>query len=173
MNYKTDFNLANTIWLNCAHQGPLPLVAIEAIKIAASLKQNPSQLTNSLFTSVPLELKRSLAKLINANPDEIILGNSATYTVHLLAQGIQWQKGDEIIVVKGDFPVNILSWLPLQKTGVKLIRIETRTNQVTVKDIEKYISKRSRLLCISWVNSFNGFAIDMQDIGRFCADKKR
>ena len=114
-NYKNDFELGDTVWVNCSHQGPLPKSAIKAIEKATDLKKNPSNLDDSLFKDVPNNLKLKLAQLVNASSNNIILGNSATYFVHLLAEGIPWKKGDEIIVTKGDFPTNILSWLPLQK----------------------------------------------------------
>ena len=166
--YKDDFNLSDTIWLNCSHQGPLPQNAIKSIEVATALKANPSRLNTSLFFEVPVELKNNLAKLVNSSSDNIILGNSATYFVHLLAEGLPWKKGDEIILAKGDFPTNILSWLPLRKEGVEIKRIEFKEDRFDLDYLKKNITKKTRLICMSWVNSFNGFIMDAHAFGEFC-----
>ena len=104
-----DFNLDPAhIWLNTASEGPIPKVAVEALAQAIAWKSSPERLTIPKFQQVPLELKQSIARLINVSHEDVILGNSATYGVHLLANGLPLKAGDEIVLMQGDFPTDIL-----------------------------------------------------------------
>lgn len=104
-------------WLNCAHQGPLPKRAVEAVDDAVTLKRAPHRLPERAFREVPAGVKRALGALINASPDEIILGNSFSYGLHLLIHGLEWNEGDEVILVEGGFPATMLPWQLLESQG--------------------------------------------------------
>jgi selenocysteine lyase/cysteine desulfurase len=52
--------------------------------------------------------------------DQVILGNSTTYGLHLLVQGVDWREGDEVLLVDGDFPATIVPWSPLAERGVRV-----------------------------------------------------
>jgi cysteine desulfurase / selenocysteine lyase len=55
-------------------------------------------MTTERFSQVPQNLRRALGKLIEAPAEDIILGNSASYGLHLLANGIRWKTGGEILL---------------------------------------------------------------------------
>lgn len=157
------------IWLNCAHQGPLPRVAVEAAREAINWKIHPHHLfTSTPFTEVPLRLKHALGKLIGVPSEDIILGNSASYGLHLLANGIPWQAGNEILLVKGDFPSDILPWLALEKKGVHIRLIEPHSHVLQVDELLENISPASKLLCTTWVHSFSGWSVDLDALGEVC-----
>jgi cysteine desulfurase / selenocysteine lyase len=153
------------IWLNCAHQGPLPRVAVEAAQEALFWKIAPHRIADDAFHSVPLRLKNALGRLINAPPEDIILANSTSYGLHLLANGIPWQAGDEVLLVEGDFPANILPWLGLRKRGVVVRLIQPRDTVLQADELREHFTERTKLFCTSWVNSFTGHAADVQSLG--------
>lgn len=155
-------------WLNCAHQGPLPRIAAEEAREAIGWKVAPYELTTERFTSVPTRLKSALARLVGASADEIILGNSASYGLHLLANGVPWRQGDEVLVVAGDFPSDILPWLRLEKHGVRVRLLHSQRPLPAPDELRKAISPRTRLFCTTWVHSFSGFAADLDGLGSVC-----
>ena len=167
--FSEDFGpFEGRVWLNCAHQGPLPRVAAEAALKALAWKIAPHRLTQDSFNSVPQRMKRALGRLIGAPPEEIILGNSTSYGLHLLANGIPWRRGDQVLLAKGDFPANILPWLALRKRGVIVRFIQPRGAVPQADEVAEQITPTTRLLCTSWVNSFSGHAIDVHAIGEIC-----
>ena len=141
-DFLHDFGSFNGhIWLNCAHQGPLPRIAAKAAREAIAWKVAPYKLTTERFNRVPARLKKALARLVGASTDEIILGNSASYGLHLLANGIPWRQGDEVLVVVDDFPSDILPWLRLEKKGIQIVWIdhhETKTPKETIAKTSYY-----------------------------------
>ncbi len=168
-DFASDFGpFDNKIWLNTAHQGALPHVAVEQAHEAIAWKIAPYNLTTDRFSAVPPRLKQALGQLIDAPADDIILGNSASYGLHLLANGIRWQAGDEVLLMKGDFPSAILPWLGLHKRGVKVRFIEPRNTVLEVDDLLQALTPATKLVCTTWVHSFSGFAVDAQALGEVC-----
>lgn len=157
------------IWLNASHQGPLPKIAIEAAHRAVDLKRAPQALaTSTLFSDVPARLREALGRLLNADPDDIILGNSASYGMHLLALGIRLTKGDEVLVVEGDFPATILPWTLLGERGVAVRFLRPKGSVLSPDELRAALSPKTRVFATTWVHSFTGFAVDEMAMGEVC-----
>lgn len=168
--FRDDFgSFDGRIWMNCAHQGPLPLVAVVAAHRAVEEKMSPHLLHDEAFDEIPNRLRSALSELIGRPACEIILGNSASYGIHLLTNGIRWQAGEEVLVVCGDFPANVFPWLLLREFGV-IVRFVTPNNHLCLEpeELEQNISRATRLVCVSWINSYTGWRLDLTEISHVC-----
>jgi hypothetical protein len=58
--------------------------------------------------------------LVEEAAQEVIICNSTTYGINLLAQGLPLEAGDEILLIDGDFPATEYPWLPLRGRGVRV-----------------------------------------------------
>jgi selenocysteine lyase/cysteine desulfurase len=166
----SDF--AGRVWLNAAHQGALPLKAAAEANEAVAWKTMPFELTQERFDGVPRRLRHALGRLVNVPAEDIVLANSASYGLHLIAQAFPWREGDEVLVMEGDFPSDILPWLLLeQRLGVKVVRIRPRGRVVEEDELRRAITARTRLFCTTWVHSFSGYAIDLDGLGMACRER--
>lgn len=156
------------VWLNCAHQGPLPRVAVGEAHEAISWKVTPRELTRDRFDAVPARLKRALGRLIGSPAEEVVLGNSASYGLHLLANGVAWRAGDEVLLVRGDFPADILPWQGLKGRGVQVRLMRPGRHLLDPEELEASLTSRTRLFCTTWVHSFSGHAADLEALGEVC-----
>lgn len=173
MNSHKDFGpFEGKIWLNVASEGPLPHVAVEALKDAVEWKLQPYQLTIPKFTGVPYQLKVALGTFINVDPQDIILGNSATYGLNILANGLPLRDGDEVLLMQNDFPTNILPWLALSKKGIVVRQLKPQNHVLSVEEILQNITPSTKVLCLSWVHTFSGHKIDVVKIGEICRERK-
>jgi len=171
-NFAKDFGpFDGKLWLNCAHQGPLPRVAAAAAEEAIAWKRAPYHMTTERFSGVPQSLKQALGRLINAPADEIILGNSASYGLHLLANGVRWQAGDEALLMKDDFPSDILPWLTLRERGVTVRFIEPRKYVPQADELLANITPATKVFCTTLAHSFSGYVVDAQALGEICRAK--
>ncbi|MCB9771720.1 MAG: aminotransferase class V-fold PLP-dependent enzyme [Candidatus Omnitrophica bacterium] len=171
-SYAKDFGpFENTIWLNSASEGPVSKVSVDALQEATSWKVNPAYLTHQRFAEVPAKLKNAIGRLINANASDVILGNSATYGIHLLAKGFPFQSGDEIILMRNDFPTDILPWLTLQPQGVTVRQLPSRLAIISPEEILAAISPKTKLICLPHVHTFSGQILDIETIGKFCRER--
>jgi cysteine desulfurase / selenocysteine lyase len=155
-------------WLNCAHQGPLPLVAVAAAERALADKAAPHRMGDDAFTEVPGQLKDVLGRLVGVPADQVILGNSTSYGLQLLVQGVDWRAGDEVLLVDGDFPATIVPWLPLAERGVRVRLLRPEGGVLDAGQLEAELTPATRLFCSSWVFSFTGHAVDLAALGRVC-----
>lgn len=168
-NYATDFGpFDGKVWLNCAHQGAIPKVAARAAEEAVQWKVAPFPLTTERFSEVPRRLRDALGRLIGVPADEVILANSASYGLHLIANGLPWSDGDEVLLMKGDFPSCILPWMGLESRGVRVKFIDPRERVIQPEELEAAITPRTRLLCATWVHSLSGYAVDLEGLGAVC-----
>jgi cysteine desulfurase / selenocysteine lyase len=155
-------------WLNCAHQGPLPLVAVAAAERALADKAAPHRMGDEAFAEVPRRLKDALGRLAGVPGEEVILGNSTTYGLSLLVQGVDWRVGDEVLLVDGDFPATVVPWLPLAERGVRVRLLRPEGGVLEAGQLEAELTPATRLFCTSWVFSFTGHAVDLAALGQVC-----
>lgn len=159
-------------WINAAHQGALSLRAAEHAREAVAWKCAPHELTTDRFRNVPERLRTALGRLLNVPADEVVLANSASYGLHLVAQAFPWKPGDEVLVVANDFPSDILPWLALEeRVGVRVRRIRPAHTVVQPDELADAISERTRVFCATWVHSFSGCTIALEAIGDICRER--
>lgn len=173
LNCQDDFGpFDGKIWLNTASEGPLPKIALPALQEVVAWKLKPYDLTNRRFREAPQNLKSALGKLLNVNSDEIILGNSATHGMHLLANGLKLAAGDEVLLMQNDFPTSILPWLALVKKGINVRQIPPRQYVLSPEEIKAHLTPQTRVVCLSHVHSFSGHSVDVAAIGRLCRQEE-
>ncbi len=172
-SYKEFFEQSDGhVWLNAASEGPLPIPAREALYKVIEKKACPHELTFEYFAKVPAQLKKSIGTLINVNFRDVILANSASYGIHILANGIVWQKGDEIVLMQNDFPTDILPWLALEEQGVVVKQIKPAGHMLTVEELKATISDKTRVVCLSQVHTFSGHRLsDVRAVSDLCHSK--
>jgi cysteine desulfurase/selenocysteine lyase len=172
MDFKKDFlDFEGKIWLNAASEGPLPKVSIAALEESIVWKAKPYLLDNLKFATIPRSLKESIAKLIHVDSKDVILGNSASYGIHILANGFPWEKDDEIIVMQNDFPTDIVPWLALEKRGVKVIQVKPKGIVLEPEDFLENITEKTRLVCVPHVHTFSGYVLQIDKIAQICRKK--
>lgn len=155
-------------WLNCAHQGPLPLAAVRAAEQALADKAAPHRIRDDDFAEVPSRLKDALGRVAGVPASEVILGNSTSYGLQLLVQGVDWRQGDEVLLVDGDFPATIVPWLPLAERGVRVRLLRPEGGTLDAGQLAAELTSATRLFCCSWVFSFTGQTVDLAALGQVC-----
>lgn len=161
--------MGSETWLNAASEGPLPLCAKEALLAVAEKKCRPYELTFEYFAQVPLRLKQSLGRLINVPFRDIILANSASYGVHLIAEGTNWNADDEVVLMQNDFPTNILPWLALTKQGVNVKQVKAERYILSLDELNAALTPKTRVVCLSHVHTFSGHMLnDVSEYAEAC-----
>jgi len=155
-------------WFNTAHQGPLPHAAVQASERATALKAAPHRIGDDDFTEVPERLRGLLAKLVGGAPEQIVLGNSTSHGLHLIANGLAWMDGDEVLTIQGDYPATILPWQRLRDFGVRVRPLRPADGPPSPEELAGAISPRPRLLAVTWVDSFTGRTLDLDALGAVC-----
>ncbi|HUF48832.1 MAG TPA: aminotransferase class V-fold PLP-dependent enzyme [Vicinamibacterales bacterium] len=172
MSWRADFDLRDdVVWLNSAHQSALPRRAAEAAAEAVRWKLQPWELTTARFQSVPAALRRALGAIAGVPADEVILTSGASFGLHALANSLPLERGDEVLVLRGDFPSNILPWRLAERAGVVVRPLEPARPVLSPDEVRDAIGPATRVVCLSWVHSFSGHAHDLDAIGAICRER--
>jgi cysteine desulfurase family protein (TIGR01976 family) len=121
----------------------------------------------SAETDAALEYAREAgADFLNASPSEIAFGaNMTTLTFHLSrALALNYGPEDEVVVTELDHHANIDPWRRLaQEKGVKVhtVRMNTETGQLEWDDLERYVTKRTRVVAIGAASNSLGTINDI------------
>jgi cysteine desulfurase family protein (TIGR01976 family) len=115
--------------------------------------------------------RKALATLVNAGrPEEIVMGPSTTVLLQHLARAMrhEFAAGDEIIVTDADHESNIGPWLGLAEQGVviKTWRLNQESFELDIADLEKLMTPRTKLVCVSHVSNILGTINPIADIAR-------
>jgi cysteine desulfurase / selenocysteine lyase len=174
-----------TIYMNNGAIAPTPLSTIKAmtdfmLTCAQGGPDSPS--TFDYIKSLLDELRTRVAHLINCEHDEVVLVQSTTEGLNIVANGLDWKTGDKIVVRGGrhEHYANYLPWVALsQKKGVQLreLAMTDEDGYFDLGQLEKLV-KGSRLITLSHVLYNTGAIMPVEEVGRiaqengvlFCVD---
>jgi len=109
-----------------------------------------------------------IAKLINADKDEIAIVENASTAWGLAFNGIDFKKGDEIITSEMEYITNLIGFINVQKTyGVetKVIPNDEHGN-FSLSELEDAISPKTKLIAVTHIPSTAGCMIPIVEIGK-------
>ncbi len=107
------------------------------------------------------------AQFIGADADEIALLGPTSLGLSLFANGIPWERGDEVLCYAGDYPANVYPWLELRRRGVVVRMLEpSQPGEITPELVEAALTPRTRLVALASCHFFTGYRIDVGRIGR-------
>ncbi len=152
-----------------AHAGvtALPRCAVDAVKEMAEFGMSSNQEMGRLW-QILAAARKTAASLVQGHPDEIALLGPTSVGLSLVANGIDWQPGDEIICYHDDYPANVYPWANCARKGVVVKRFQTKTlGAITVADLEPLISHRTRLVALASCNFLSGLRLPVDEIGAF------
>lgn len=106
------------------------------------------------------------ADAINAEPDEIALVPNTTAGIQIVATGLRWRKGDNVVVPANEFPSNLYPWLALSDWGVETRRIPFPDGRIDIDRLAEACDERTRIVSCSWVGYASGWRIDVGELCR-------
>ncbi|HZA34058.1 MAG TPA: aminotransferase class V-fold PLP-dependent enzyme, partial [Vicinamibacterales bacterium] len=111
-----------------------------------------------------------LAALLGAAADEIAFGaNMTSMTFHVArALGRSWGPGDEIIVTELDHHANVAPWQAVARdrgVTVRTARMIPGSGELDVRDLERLVSARTRLVAIGAASNALGTITDVRRAG--------
>lgn len=114
--------------------------------------------------------RRLGAQLLGAaGPECVGFLLNTSQAISAAAEGISWDRGDEIIVPNVEYPANQYPWLNLERKGVVVVRAEPNPfGGVEWEDFEPYISKKTKLIAFSHVQFMTGYYCDIERIAKEC-----
>ena len=99
------------------------------------------------------EGRAAAARLVNADPGEVVLGSSATVLLRRLAEALSplWAPGDEVVVTDLDHEANIGPWRNLAAQGIVVREwgLNRESEALEPADLEPLLNARTRLVAFT------------------------
>jgi len=104
-----------------------------------------------------------LARLLGTEAAHIALTGGTTWGVLAVAQNFPWKAGDQIVVLEGDFPTNVVPWR--QAALQHDLRLRTIEH---IEQLEAVLREGVRLVALSAVQFQTGLRLPIPELGRLC-----
>jgi selenocysteine lyase/cysteine desulfurase len=170
--YRREFPVVeNYIYLDHAGVAPISLRVRSAVEVFFRESTEGGAFHSPEWAHRVNEVRTNCARLIHAGPDEIAFVKNTSHGLSLVAEGIDWKAGENILFYEREFPSNSYPWQNLKRKGVEARLVPSRNGRVQIEDIERLIDSRTRMVAISSVQFSNGFRIDLKRLGSLCRDR--
>jgi cysteine desulfurase / selenocysteine lyase len=116
-------------------------------------------------------LRQRLAMLVGASAEDIALVSNTSAGLSLLANGLDWRKGDRVLLNNLEFPSNVYPFLNLRSRGVAIDFVAHRDYYLPIADILDALTPQTRVLSISHVQFLTGQRHDLETLGKACAER--
>jgi len=162
---KADFALpAGRTFLNAAYTHPMPVAASDAMARYASSRTRSDV---ELPADPPVDLKAEFAALINAKPSEICAIPNTSTGENLITYALGIQRFDGNVVTDAlHFEGALVHLKELQQQGLDLRIVMPRDGRIEMRDLERVVDGKTKLVEVSLVAMYNGF---QHDLAAVCA----
>jgi L-cysteine/cystine lyase len=156
-------------YFNTGTAGPLPLAAVEAVRAKVDEELSVGRIGSSAHddvTAMSGEVRERMARLINADSDEIALTHHTTEGVNVAVLGVDWQPGDEVVTssiehISVELPLRMLA----EHRGVVVRSADVGLGEGGgAEAIAGAIGPRTRMVVISHVSYATGARLDVDGI---------
>lgn len=113
------------------------------------------------------EARESIKNFIHArSSEEIIITRNTTESINLVARGLTFTKGDEVIISDKEHNSNLIPWLRLEKEkGITLIIIPSNPDSTfSLEQFAKKITRKTKLVSITHVSNLDGLTNPIREI---------
>ena len=157
-------------YLNNASVSVMPKTSIEAMKqfLIDYSEMGPDSPESEIFIKGLWEKTRtSIAKVVKCNPDEIIITQSVTDGINIVANGMKFENDSNIIIRGGEHEhhANYFPWLKLQKKiDVRSLPVD-ENGGFEYSDLKKVLDEKTKLVALSHGLYNSGLILPVKEIG--------
>jgi selenocysteine lyase/cysteine desulfurase len=164
---KGDFAIPDGVtYLNGAYTHPMPIAGARAAREYATSRAQLSPVSQEFSR---LDIKAQFARLINAKPSEISYVPNTSTGENLVVNGLgipdMAPSEGNVVTDALHFDGAILHLGELERRrGLDLRIVMPREWRIDMKDMERVVDKRTRLVEVSLVAMHNGFQHDLKEV---------
>jgi len=172
MNLQEEFPITeNRIFFDHAKVSPLPNRVRQAVNAFVEDTSLFGTLNYSDWMAKVESVRASFARLIHADVSEVAFVKNTSDGISIVANGLDWKPGDNVVIPDIEFPANVYPWWNLKRLGVETHFVPAIDGRVLFDDLVARVDSRTRILSVSSVECNSGFRCDLNRIGTFCKEK--
>ena len=163
-------SLERWTYVNHAAVSPWPSRTRRAVERFAAWNHQDGPASFKDWVANEQALRERVARLLSACPDgsDIALVPNTTEGVNIVARGLDWRPGDNLVTAAEEFPTNRMAWEALKASGVGLRIVDLRSSEDPEASLLAAMDERTRVLAVSSVRWTDGFRLDLGRLGAAC-----
>ena len=156
------------IYLNHAAVAPWPARTRDAVRLFAEENSRTGAQHYMTWMKKETELRGQIQRLLNAPAAaDVALLKNTSEALSVVASGLPWQAGDNVVTSDQEFPSNRIPWQALADRGVHLKEVDIKVDEPEQALINS-CDKQTRILTISSVQYGSGIRLDLAVLGQYC-----
>ena len=157
------------VYMNHATMGPLSTDMFYGIDMRADEIMRHGSVNHMDWEDDIIQTRMMYAQLLECRPEEVSFIRDTCDGVNLVANGIDWRRDDNVVLVRGEYPANVYPWMNQKHRGVEIKWVRKRDDgRVPVEDITAAVDGNTRVVALSFVDWIDGYRYDLEAIGDFC-----
>lgn len=171
-----DFPTSEKIYLNNASVSLMPTQSIEAMKefLITYNSIGPDSKESEPFVNEKLRnVRKTIAKIISCQPDEVVLTQSTTDGINFVANGLSFD-GNSNIIIRGmthEHHSNFYPWMKLkEKITIQNLPIDN-DGFFKLDDLESFANGNTKLVALSHALYNTGAIMPVEEVGKILADR--
>jgi selenocysteine lyase/cysteine desulfurase len=150
------------VYLNVSLNGLMPVTSRDAV-LAHLEKRVMGRAVKEELHAQAERVRSHVARLINADPDEVAITKNVSEGLNIFAAGLDWKPGDNVVFCPElEHPNNVFLWYNLRETkGVEVREIPPADGHIPVDRMVEAMDERTRVATVSHVTFSPGFITDV------------
>src|SRR5205823_7765231 len=158
------------LFLNAGSFGPLPRCVVQAMQEQMQEEWQNGRLGVAAFEAMEKiydDARGSVARLLNADLDEIALTDNTGEGLNIISYGLKWHEGDEVITTNHEH-ISLLA--PLYQLRdrfgivIRFADIGLAAEKPALKAIADLVTPRTRLISLSHVTWTTGAVLNISEV---------
>jgi len=113
------------------------------------------------------------AKLLNCQPDEVSLVGPTSLGLSFVASGLEFRRGDNVLIYHDDYPSNVYPWMALAAKGVQVRLLNTRSlGAIRAVDVMGQVDENTKLVALASCHFISGQRLEYEKIGKFLHEQR-
>ena len=118
------------------------------------------------------DARKAGAKLLSCSPDEVSLVGPTSLALSFVAAGLNFRKGQNILIYHDDYPSNVYPWMALAEKGVKVRLMNIRhLGVIRAVDVMGQVDEDTKLVALASNHFISGYRLDHDAIGKFLRER--
>ncbi len=163
---RDDFPLLRRVThLDSASRGPMSRNAIETMVTSLrGLHETNDRDLREECQNAKDRCRTLASRLLGCSNEEIGLVFNTTHGINAVASGIQWRRGESVVIPDVEYPANLLPWLRQRARGAKVRIAPTIGGELTIDCLKGLMDEKTRVIAVSHVEFGNGCRNDIAAI---------
>lgn len=152
-----------------AHGGdcPLPRRVGEAIRGYAREAATGDQ-EKFVYPKILSDGRKVAGRILGCLPEEVAFVGPTSLALSMVASGLKFRRGDNVLIYFDDYPSNVYPWMALAEKGVEVRLMNTRgLGLIRPKDVAGQVDEKTRLVALASCHFISGYRIEAEAIGRY------